>query len=274
MNNQQIKEKLQQLAEDVPDFTVVLSGKKSKKVDGLYKPDLKEIIIHNKNMRNDDDTMYTAIHEFAHHVHCCGSGVPASGRYHTRSFWAILHNLLKKAEEKKIYNNVFKEDEEFIELTKTIRENYIIKNGMLMKELGGLLAKARKFCFERHLSFDDYSDRELGIHRTIAAALISIHDLDISPEIGFENMKTVVSIKVPEKRAQAEKSFIENESPDIVKDFIIDKKDHNEKPEDPVKKLIAEKNKIIKTIDTLEKKLVDINTKLSSLENISAVQEV
>ncbi|MCL2706469.1 MAG: hypothetical protein FWE72_09715 [Spirochaetaceae bacterium] len=269
MNNQQIKEKLQQLADDIPDFTVVLSGKKSKKVDGLYKPDKKEIIIHSKNMKSDDDTMYTAIHEFAHHVHCCGSGVPVSGRYHTRSFWAILHNLLKKAEEKKIYNNIFKEDEDFIKLTKTIRENYIIKNGMLMKELGGLLAKARKYCFERHLSFDDYADRELGIHRTIAVALINIHDMDVSPEIGFENMKTVVSIKVPEKRALAEKSFIEKESPDIVKDFIIEKKDFSEKSEDPVKKLIAEKNKIIRTIDTLEKKLIDINTRLSSLENIN-----
>ncbi|MCL2293678.1 MAG: hypothetical protein FWC36_02265 [Spirochaetes bacterium] len=265
MNNEQIKDKLLQLApENILDFTVVLSGKKSKKVDGLYKPEQREIIIHNKNMRNDDDTMYTAIHEFAHHVQCCNSGVPVSGKYHTRSFWAILHSLLKKAEEKKIYNNIFKKDKEFLKLTKTIRENYISKNGELMKELGGLLARAKKLCFEQHLSFDDYTDRELGIHRTIAAALINVHNLDVSPEIGFENMKTVVSIKAPEKRAMAEKSFIEKESPDIVKEVVVEEKGINDK-EDPAKRLLAEKSRIMKTIDTLEKKLAYINTKLSEL---------
>ncbi len=266
MNNQQIKEKLMQLA-DVPDFTVVLSGKKSKKVDGLYKPDSREIIIHNKNMNNDDDTMYTAIHEFAHHVQCCSSGIPVSGRCHTRSFWATLHNLLKKAEQKKIYRNAFKKDEEFLKLTKTIKENYIKRNGLLMKELGGLLSKARKLCFELHLSFDDYTDRELGIHRTLAAALINVNNFDISPEIGFENMKTVASIKVPEKRAEAEKHFIEQESPDSVKEAIIEKKDPEKITEDPVKKLMAEKNKIIKTIDTLEKKLADINARLDNIKD-------
>ncbi|MCL2791662.1 MAG: hypothetical protein FWD87_01090 [Spirochaetaceae bacterium] len=270
MNNQQIKEKLQSLA-DVPDFTVVLSGKKSKKVDGLYKPDLREIIIHNKNMRNDDDTMYTAIHEFAHHIQCTTSGIPVSGKHHTRIFWAIFHNLLKKAEEKKIYNNAFKKDESFIKLTKTIRENYIVKNGKLMKELGGLLAKAKNFCYEQHLNFDDYADRELGIHRNIAAALINIHSLDISPEIGFENMKTVVSIRTPEKRVQAEQSFIEKESSDVVKESIIKGKDLDDNSEDSVKKLLIEKNKIIKTIDTLEKKLANINSKINKLDGKAGV---
>jgi hypothetical protein len=131
-----------------------------------------------------------------------------------------------------------------------------------MKELGGLLAKAKKLCCEKHLSFDDYTDRELGIHRTIATALINVNELDVSPEIGFENMKTVVSIKVPEKRALAEKSFIEKESPDIVKESIIDEKNILD---DPVKKLLTEKNRIEKTIDTLEKKLADINARLNKL---------
>jgi hypothetical protein len=40
-------------------------------------------------------------------------------------------------------------------------------------------------CFERHLSFDDYADRELGIHRTAASTLINISRLDIAPEIGL-----------------------------------------------------------------------------------------
>ncbi len=262
MNQQQIKENLLKL-EEVPDFTVILSGKASKKVDGLYKPLSREIIIHNRNMKGDNDTMYTAIHEFAHHVHCCGSGIPVSGRCHTREFWAILHSLLKKAEEKGLYKNAFRSDDEFEKLTEKIRNQYIKKNGMLMKELGGLLADARRMCIERHLSFDDYTDRELGIHRSIAIALINVHGYDISPEIGFENMKTVASIKVPEKRFEAEKHFINHESPDSVKASVIDRKLPESSAEsDPVQKLEAEKKKIIKTIDTLEKKLADIDARL------------
>ncbi|MDX9800964.1 MAG: hypothetical protein RBT69_06500 [Spirochaetia bacterium] len=271
MNQQQIKSNLQQLA-DTPDFTVILSGKKSNKVDGLYKPQSREIIIHNKNMKGDNDTMYTAIHEFAHHVHCSSSGTSFSGRCHTRDFWAILHNLLKKAEEKNIYKNTFKNDEDFALITKQIREEYIKKNGELMKELGGLLSKAKQMCIERHLSFDDYTDRELGIHRNIASALISVYGLDISPVIGFENMKTVASVKIPEKRIEAEKLFISRESPDTVKSLLAAKgealcaADSPDISDDPADKLLSEKKKIIKTIDTLNRKLNDINARLKDLE--------
>lgn len=265
MNQQQIKEHLLEL-EDVPDFTVILSGKKSGKVDGLYKPLSKEIIIHNRNMKGDNDTMYTAIHEFAHHVHCTKSGIPVSGRCHTREFWAILHRLLEKAEKKGIYRNVFRQEKEFAELTENIRENYILPNGKLMKELGSLLAKARKMCLERHLSFDDYADRELGIHRTAASTLINISRLDIAPEIGYDNMKTVASIREPEKRAEAEKSFINQASPDMVKASLAGAFSGEKEAFDPVKKLEAEKSRIIRTINTLEKKLAEIDSRLKDFE--------
>jgi hypothetical protein len=272
MNNQQIKDKLLELA-DVPDFSVILSGKKSKKVDGLYKPASREIIIHNKNMKDDDDTMYTAIHEFAHHVQCSNSAIPASGRCHTRNFWATFHNLLEKAETKGVYRNVFKKDDEFLKLTKRIKENYIKKNGELMKELGSLLAKVKQLCYERHLSFDDYTDRELGLHRTIAEALIKVHGFDISPDIGFENMKTVALLRSPEKREEAENYFINNASPDTVKEALVYSRQPVAEVENPVNKLLTEKNKIIKTIATLEKRLIFINEKLDMLEENNEIGE-
>ena len=49
MNQDQVKEKLLEIESDVQDFKVILSGKKSKKVNGLYNPEKMEIIIHNKN---------------------------------------------------------------------------------------------------------------------------------------------------------------------------------------------------------------------------------
>jgi Zn-dependent peptidase ImmA (M78 family) len=66
MNQDQVKEKLLKLHDCTEDFIVIFSGKKSKKVNGLYKPDKREIIIHNRNLDNDNLLLYTAIHELAH----------------------------------------------------------------------------------------------------------------------------------------------------------------------------------------------------------------
>ena len=51
MNNDAIKELLLKLEETSIDFTVTLSGKESNKVNGLYKPETHEIILHNKNFK-------------------------------------------------------------------------------------------------------------------------------------------------------------------------------------------------------------------------------
>ena len=97
MNQTQVKDILLQLKDDVQEFTVIFSGKKSTKVDGLYKPLTREIIIHNKNTEDENAIVYTSIHEFAHHVHVSSSVVPVSRRAHTKEFWAILHSLMEKA---------------------------------------------------------------------------------------------------------------------------------------------------------------------------------
>ena len=88
MNQDQVKEKLLAI-EDAPlEFSVIFSGKRSKKVNGLYKPDTREILIHNKNFQGgsggekaqgatataDNLLIYTAIHEYAHHLHACARG--------------------------------------------------------------------------------------------------------------------------------------------------------------------------------------------------------
>ena len=83
MSNDQIKKVLLTLRKSAHDFTVILSGKKSRKVHGLYKPDTREIIIHNKNFTNDNELMYTAIHEYAHHLHCERKGGLSSGKGET-----------------------------------------------------------------------------------------------------------------------------------------------------------------------------------------------
>ena len=122
MNQDRVKEILEAIEAPPAPFTLAFSGKTNKKVNGLYKPANAEIVIHNRNFESDNQLVYTAIHEYAHHVHCCSNGGKLSGRAHTAEFWSILHGLLQKAEEKGVYRNVFADSPELEELTETIRK--------------------------------------------------------------------------------------------------------------------------------------------------------
>lgn len=260
MNQDQVKQKLIQLDDSVDDFQVVFSGKASKKVDGLYHPEHCEIILHNKNFETENALIYTAIHEFAHHIQFTKSPLPISTRAHTIKFWDIFHKLLFDAEKKGIYNNQFKVDAEFIELTKKIKEKFMSANGKLMKEFGNLLMEAMVLCKKNSVSFEDYVDRELGLHRTAAKTIIKTYNMDITPEIGFENMKTVASVADDNIRKFVEKAFVEGKSPDMVKaEFSPHLKQDSKSA---VELLEDEKERLRKNLEKIKIKLADIEVKI------------
>jgi hypothetical protein len=264
VNNEQIKQKLLQIRDTDEYFEVVLSGKKSKKVNGLYKPETRELVLHSQNFHNDDELMYTAIHEYAHHLHFTSSPVPVSARSHTGEFWSLFHGLLYDAERLGLYSNPFEAVEDFDELTRRIREKVLLVNGELMKELGELLIRAQKLCEKHHTSFTDYLDRVLRIPRTSANTIIKTKILDIDPRLGFENMKTLTRISDPYTRKQAENALLEEMSPDMVRrEYLRPVKPRHS---DPLKQLIAEKNRLERQIQRLRHKLEEISEKLSEYQ--------
>jgi len=265
MNQDQVKEKLLAI-EDAPlDFTVVFSGKKSKKVNGLYKPDTREIIIHNRNFSESDREngenllIYTAIHEYAHHLHACARGGHLSPKAHTAEFWAILHGLLEKAEKKKIYTNVFSDSKELEELTETIRENYLMNNGKLVKELGQLLLKAHGLCSAIGGRYEDYIDRVLRIPRQAANLAVRMYQYNLNPECGADNMRFLAGIPNEEKRLAAQSAILSGKSPDSVKIGLKQKDDDG----DPRLRLEKEKVRLERTIVSLTKRLKEIEEELS-----------
>lgn len=261
MNQEEVTLRLLKLEDKIEDFTVTFSGKSSKKVDGLYKPDTREIIIHNKNHADDNSLMYTAIHEFAHHIQFINS--PAvSARAHTNAFYSIFHGLLEKAEEKGIYINVFKTEPEFVRLTKRIRERFIHVNGSLMKELGAALTEAYRLCERFHASFEDYVDRTLGFHRSEAKAVMKVQQLNISPEFGYSNMKLLASISDDDMRQLAAEAFSQGKSLDMVK------ADFKAKPKfaDKLEYLIREKERLEKSLETVAAKLAKVERELEALK--------
>jgi len=262
MNQDQVKDRLLMINPEVSDFTVTFSGKLSKKVDGLYYPDRKEIIIHNKNFSDDNQLIYTAIHEFAHHVHFLKSSAPVSSRSHTIVFYDIFHKMLYRAEELGIYNNIFDQVEELRTLTETIKKDFLSRNGQLMKEFGSLLLKAREICRKYNVSFEDYVDRALSLHRNEAKTIMKTFAMDINPEIGYENMKTVAKIKDPDLRKGVEVAFLENKTPDMIRAEI--------RPEKEFKTRLAfleeEKRKIEDSLNRLTQKLAKIERDMDSLK--------
>jgi len=263
MDRDTVKEKLLAI-EDAPlEFSLIFSGKKSSKVNGLYKPQSREIIIHNRNFKPDDTgqnlLLYTAIHEYAHHLHACSRGGSLSPRAHNSEFWAIFHALLEKAEGKKIYNDVFSVSPELLKLTELIRSKYLKNNGELVKEMGKHLLKAHDLCTDIGVRFEDYVDRMLRIPRTAANMAIKMFNYDIAPEVGADNMRFLAGIHDGGERKAAETALIKGKSPDTVK-VQVRKKNMEE---DPVERLEKEKTRLERTIATLNKRLEEVKRELT-----------
>ena len=245
---------------------MVFSGKRSKKVNGLYKPDDREIIIHNRNFSGENKEqgenllIYTAIHEYAHHLHACARGGHLSPRAHTAEFWAILHGLLEKAEKKNIYVNVFSGSKELEELTENIRENYLTNNGKLMKELGQLLLKAHDLCSAIGGRYEDYIDRVLRIPRQAAKLAVKMFQYNLNPETGADNMRFLAGISNEDKRVAAQNAILKGKSPDTVKVSLREK----DEDEDPRLRLQKEKLRLERTIVSLTKRLKEIEKELDS----------
>jgi hypothetical protein len=267
MNQDQVKAALLSI-EDAPlEFTLLFSGKKSKKVNGLYKPETREIIIHNRNFDieggkiDENLLLYTAIHEYAHHLHACSRGGKLSPRAHTSEFWALFHGLLEKAEAKKIYRNVFGGSDELSQLTETIRKKYLAENGGLVKELGALLLRAHELCAAAGGRWEDYIDRVLCIPRQAANLAVKTYQYNLNPETGPDNMRFLAGIKNEETRMTAETSLLKGKSPDMVKTAIRQKPE-----EDPHERLAKEKLRLERTIASLTKRLEEVEHELEATD--------
>jgi len=262
MNNDQIKELLLKIENCETDFKVVLSGKKSKRVNGLYKPETREIVLHNRNFTSDNLLIYTAIHEYAHHIHFCSDDPPKSMRAHTRRFRNILHGLLIRAEELGLYQGVLESDPRLTELTERIRSTFIVPHGGLMKEFGRVLLEAQDLCEKTGVRFEDYVTRVLNLDRTEIRHIMRVSQAQLPEEIGYSNMKTIAGISDPNIREEALQALQSGYTQDMIKEQMLGKKRYGG-DEDPVEVLKKEKQRILKTIDNLSSRLREIDERIA-----------
>lgn len=269
MDNESIKNMLLDIQPSSLEFTVTMTGKESKRVNGLYKPDTREILLHNKNFKTENELVYTAVHEYTHHiineeqtVLSGGRNPPGHSRCHTNSFWAKFHGLLDVAEQKGYYKLDLSGSPELEKLTDEIREKYIRSNGQMMQELGKKLIKAHTLCEQANIRYEDYLDRILQLPRTTARSVTKVGMLpDEDASLGFDNMKIVASCKKSDDRAKAVEAIKSGKSPDSVAALIKRKA----KESDPKEKLEKERDRLTRTISELTHRLEFVEESLAHL---------
>ena len=269
VDNEKIKDMLLDIQDTSLEFSVVQSGKESKRVNGLYKPDTREIVLHNRNFKTDNQLVYTAVHEYAHHlIHeeriaaNGGREPPHEARCHTRYFWEKFELLLEKAEQKGYYSIQISDSPELEALTKEIREKYIAQNGHLMIEFGRALVRAQELCEKANIRYEDYVDRVLQLPRTTARSMQKVSTLpDSDADMGFDNMKILASSRKPDERARLTAAIKSGKSPGSVISMM--KKRASEV--DPKEKLEKERDRLTKTISELTARLEYVEESLASL---------
>ena len=270
MNQDQIKAILLDIEDSQLEFSVIMTGKESKRVNGLYKPASCELLLHNKNFTTDNQMIYTAIHEYAHHLlneeklQKAGNKTQEGllyQRVNTNEFWARFHGLLEVAEKKGQYLIGLENSPELAELTENIKKNYMEKNGRLMQEFGHLLIKAHDLCINAGIRYEDYIDRVLKLPRTAMTSITKVATAPINPAIGFENMKLVASFPTEEKQQEAEQHLLQGHSPNTVRELMKKKAEEI----DEKTRLEKEKIRLEKTIQQLTSRLEQVEENLASL---------
>jgi len=261
MNAEDVKAALVKLRPTKSEFSLVFSGKKSSRVNGLYKPATREIIIHNRNFASGNDLLFTALHEYAHHIDCTEGMGKVSARAHTVRFWATFHGLLRLAEASKLYTNPAKSDA-FTQMTTSLT-GLITESGRIMREIGALLIEAQGLCAKEGARFDDYVMRTLKLPMPWARAAMRAAALGLEPSLGAESMKAVASIKDDETRAATISALEGDESPQEVKAA----KAAERESEDLSQRLKEEKSRIARTIQKLLDREEEIERQLVELRS-------
>lgn len=262
MDNESIKRMLLDIREAKTDFTVLQSGKECSKVNGVYKADSREIILHNGNFRTDNQEVYTAVHEYTHHLIAeanIAKGLPPPGsRVHNQAFWAMFDELIAEAEKKGYYTLDVASSPELSNLTITLQKEYIAKNGEIMRDFGRLLARAHELCDAANIRYEDYIDRVLRLPRVSARDAERVGSSNVSTNLGYDNMKMISAIKDDAKRAHAIEMLSNGRSVASVRNAL------KTPPAEMDEKSMLEKEKarLERTIEQLKARLEDVERRL------------
>lgn len=260
MTNEEIKQTLISLEKSDIDFSVTQTGRVSQKVNGLYTPATFEILLHNKNFTTENELIYTAIHEYTHHLISCkqkkfGIEVKKGGRSHTTEFWAKFDDLLEKAVEAKIYTRERSEDlSGLIDEAKKIDREIV----NLKKKLGKILSEIHEKSQKENIRYEDILSHDLNISKNTAEKCLRCQSIE--ENYGQDELETVLKVKDSQTRQDVIIDLKKGKTINQISEAI--KKDKNSSP---YEKLTKEKARLEKTIQQLKERLEIVSEKLSAI---------
>ena len=259
MTNEEIKTALAKLYDYKTDFTVIQTGKKSSKVNGSYKTNTHEILLHNRNFTTDNALMYTAIHELTHHILTTEKGV-RTVKAHSGIFLATFYDLIDKAIELKLY--VRERSEETASLIKDAVE---IQKKIIdvQKQLGLIIAKLYNSCQNNGERIEDVIEHDLQMTRNKAKEYIDnkMSDSTDNDEIA----KAVKFAKDPAIKQAAQKAADDGKTVAQVKAIAKQKAKATDDDLESPEQLEHEAERLKKTIELLREHLMQIQEKLESI---------
>lgn len=260
MTNEKIKDILLSLEKTDLDFSVTQTGRVSKKVNGLYTPATFEILLHDKNFNTENELIYTAIHEYTHHLINCkqkklGIKVKNGGKSHTTEFWAKFDDLLEKAVEAKIYTRKRSEDlSDLIDEAKKIDHEIV----NLKKKLGKILSEIHEKSQKENIRYEDILSHDLNISKNTAEKCLRCQSIE--ENYGQDELETVLKVKDSQTRQDVIIGLKKGKTINQVSAAI--KKDKNSSQ---YEKLTKEKVRLEKTIQQLKVRLEIVSEKLSAI---------
>jgi hypothetical protein len=261
MSQDTVKKNLLKLYDCKEEYTVIFSGKRSGKVNGIYRPATKEIIIHNRNFHgsggiNENAIMYTAIHELAHHIQFTEYG-KKSARTHTALFYSIMHDLADIAEKKGLYKTILDSDTE--RLVEEARD-LSCEIAKLQKKLGEVLSRIHQYCLDNGIRYEDIVERKVQIHRNTAVKANKAFKVNLPENIGADLQEVILNEKDQAVQSAMVKASQKGKSVDQVKRTKTAPVDN----EDETVSLIKEKSRLERTIKTLTRRLEEVAEQLIS----------
>jgi hypothetical protein len=248
VDQETVKKLLTKLYGTKEEYHVIFSGKKSNAVNGLYKPEKREIIIHNKNFVNDNLLIYTAIHELAHHI-CIAEKGQRSARSHTVEFWSTFHDLLDVAEKEGIYTS--KRNEKIDSLTAKARE-LDRKIAELQRELGEILIDIQKVCEESGFRAEDVFERDIHLSRKTWNYSIKAVNSGADKDCGQDIQKLLAGTRSTEIKNTIDHQKNRHKSAAQIQYGLQQEKT---KTQSSLERLTIEKKRIETTIQSLKNRL-------------------
>jgi hypothetical protein len=266
MDQDTVKEKLQSIHESPIDYVVIFSGKKSAKVNGLYNPLSKEIVIHNRNFvdvegqQNENLLLFTSIHELAHHIVMSEKG-SESPRAHSQDFWATFHDLLDVAEKKGIYRaEIDAETQKLVEDAREIDR----KIAELQRELGRIILAIEESCRKNGIRPEDAIERKAQISKPTTKAAVAAYAMG-DQGVGSDIQSEAAKQRDEDKRVAIIAAGHEGKSVIQAKKSTAPVKPVD--AEDETATLIREKRRIERTVESLTRRLEEIKQQLITRGN-------